>query len=47
MSRVLTRAAIDHQAFETVAQMAEILRGRAPDGAVNTAAASRFVGGRS
>ena len=43
----LTRAAIDHQAFETVAQVATILRGEAPEGAVNAATANRFVGVRS
>ena len=31
----LTRAAIDHQAFETVAQVAEIAQGRVPEGAAN------------
>jgi D-3-phosphoglycerate dehydrogenase len=31
----LTRPAIEHQSMETVAQAAEILRGRAPKGAVN------------
>jgi len=32
----LTRPAIEHQSMETVAQAAEILRGRAPKGAVNS-----------
>ena len=31
----LTRPAIEHQSMETVAQAAEILKGRAPNGAVN------------
>jgi D-3-phosphoglycerate dehydrogenase len=38
----LTPQAIEHQALETVAQVAEILKGRAPVGAVNTAEASRL-----
>ena len=41
----LTRAAIDHQAFETVAQVAAILAGQVPAGALNADAAavrSRF-----
>jgi len=33
----LTRPAIEHQSMETVAQAAEILKGRAPKGAVNAA----------
>jgi D-3-phosphoglycerate dehydrogenase len=32
----LTQPAIEHQSMETVAQAAEILKGRAPKGAVNT-----------
>lgn len=39
----LTREAIEGQALETVAQAAEIIAGRAPNGAVNAAAASRFA----
>ena len=39
----LTPAAIEHQALETVAQAAEILRGRAPKGAVNAASATRLA----
>jgi D-3-phosphoglycerate dehydrogenase len=39
----LTPQAIEHQALETVAQAAEILRGKAPMGAVNTAAATRLA----
>ena len=39
----LTPPAIEHQALETVAQAAEILQGRAPKGAVNTAQASRLA----
>jgi D-3-phosphoglycerate dehydrogenase len=31
----LTLAAIEHQSLETVAQAAEVLKGRAPKGAVN------------
>lgn len=38
----LTPQAIEHQALETVAQVAEILKGRAPVGAVNTAQATRL-----
>ena len=38
----LTPQAIEHQALETVAQVAEIVRGRAPKGAVNTAHAARL-----
>lgn len=39
----LTPQAIEHQALETVAQAAEILAGRAPKGAVNTAQATRLA----
>lgn len=39
----LTPQAIEHQALETVAQAAEILQGRAPKGAVNTALATRLA----
>ena len=38
----LTPEAIEHQSLETVAQVAEILRGRAPKGAVNAAEAARL-----
>jgi D-3-phosphoglycerate dehydrogenase len=38
----LTPQAIEHQALETVAQVAEIVKGRAPVGAVNTAQATRL-----
>ena len=38
----LTPQAIEHQALETVAQVAQIVKGRAPKGAVNTAEASRL-----
>ena len=38
-----TPEAIEHQALETVAQAAEIVRGRAPRGAVNAAHASRLA----
>jgi D-3-phosphoglycerate dehydrogenase len=38
----LTPAAIEHQSLETVAQAAEILAGRAPQGTVNADAASRL-----
>ena len=38
----LTPQAIEHQALETVAQVAEILKGRAPVGAVNTSQATRL-----
>lgn len=34
--------AIEHQALETVEQVRAILRGEAPDGAVNAAKASRL-----
>jgi D-3-phosphoglycerate dehydrogenase / 2-oxoglutarate reductase len=39
----LTTEAIEGQALETVTQVAEILRGRAPGGAVNAAHASRLA----
>lgn len=39
----LTPQAIEHQALETVAQVTEILQGRAPKGAVNTARATRLA----
>lgn len=39
----LTPPAIEHQAQETVAQVAEILQGRAPKGAVNAASATRLA----
>jgi D-3-phosphoglycerate dehydrogenase len=39
----LTPAAIEHQALETVAQVAEILQGRAPIGAVNPEHATRLA----
>ncbi|HEX7951576.1 MAG TPA: NAD(P)-dependent oxidoreductase, partial [Burkholderiales bacterium] len=38
----LTPQATEHQALETVAQVAEILRGRVPPGAVNADRASRL-----
>ena len=38
----LTPQAIEHQSLETVAQVAEILQGRAPKGAVNAASATRL-----
>lgn len=38
----LTLPAIEHQAMETVAQVAEIMQGRAPKGAVNTQQAHRW-----
>ena len=38
----LTPQAIEHQAIETVAQTEQILRGLAPIGSVNTAAAKRL-----
>jgi D-3-phosphoglycerate dehydrogenase len=43
----LTLPAIEHQSLETVAQVAEILKGRAPKGAVNTERASRLARLRS
>lgn len=39
----LTAQAIEHQSLETVTQVAEIVQGRAPKGAVNTAQASRLT----
>ncbi len=39
----LTQPAIEHQALETVAQVAEILQGRAPKGAVNAGHATRLA----
>ncbi len=39
----LTPQATEHQALETVAQVAEILQGRAPEGAVNADKASRLA----
>jgi len=39
----LTLQAIEHQAFETVAQVAEIVQGRAPQGAVNVQHATRLA----
>jgi D-3-phosphoglycerate dehydrogenase len=39
----LTPQATAHQALETVAQVAEILKGRAPKGAVNADKASRLA----
>jgi D-3-phosphoglycerate dehydrogenase len=39
----LTPQAIEHQALETVAQVAEIVKGRAPKGAVNVAQATRLA----
>jgi D-3-phosphoglycerate dehydrogenase len=38
----LTPQAIEHQALETVAQVAEIVKGRAPKGAVNVPQATRL-----
>jgi D-3-phosphoglycerate dehydrogenase len=38
----LTPPAIEHQALETVSQVAEILQGRVPAGAVNAASATRL-----
>ena len=43
----LTLPAIEHQSLETVAQVAEILKGRAPKGAVNAEHATRLVRLRS
>ena len=37
-----TPSAVLHQAMETTRQVAEILQGRAPEGAVNTEAALRL-----
>jgi len=39
----LTQPAIEHQSLETVAQVAEILQGRAPRGAVNADRATRLA----
>ncbi len=39
----LTQPAIEHQSLETVAQAAEILKGRAPKGSVNAEHASRLA----
>jgi D-3-phosphoglycerate dehydrogenase len=39
----LTPDAIEHQAFDTVKQVAELAAGRIPPGAVNTAHASRLA----
>ena len=39
----LTLPAIEHQSLETVAQVAEIVQGRAPKGAVNAAQATRLA----
>ncbi len=39
----LTPPAIEHQAIETVRQVAEIVQGRIPAGAVNAAQASRLA----
>ena len=39
----LTPEAIEHQAFDTVRQVAELVAGRVPPGAVNTEAASRLA----
>ena len=39
----LTAQAIEHQALETVAQVAEIVKGRAPKGAVNADRAARLA----
>jgi len=42
----LTQEAVDHQAFDSVKQVTEIIRGQVPPGAVNAAAARRlFPGG--
>ena len=38
----LTPPAVEHQAMETVAQVTELLQGRAPQGAVNAAQATRW-----
>jgi D-3-phosphoglycerate dehydrogenase len=38
----LTPPAVEHQAMETVAQLTELLQGRAPRGAVNAAQAVRW-----
>jgi D-3-phosphoglycerate dehydrogenase len=39
----LTPQAIEHQAFDTVKQVAELVAGRLPPGAVNAAAATRLA----
>ena len=39
----LTPQAIEHQAFDTVAQVAEIVQGRVPKGAVNAQHATRLA----
>jgi D-3-phosphoglycerate dehydrogenase len=39
----LTLEAIEHQAFDTVAQVAEIVQGRVPQGAVNAKHATRLA----
>jgi D-3-phosphoglycerate dehydrogenase len=39
----LTPESIEHQSLETVAQAAEIIKGRAPTGAVNAASATRLA----
>jgi D-3-phosphoglycerate dehydrogenase len=39
----LTPDAIEHQAFDTVKQVAELVAGRVPPGAVNTAKATRLT----
>jgi D-3-phosphoglycerate dehydrogenase len=39
----LTQPAIEHQSLETVAQVAEILKGRAPKGSVNAERAARLA----
>jgi D-3-phosphoglycerate dehydrogenase len=39
----LTPQAIEHQALETVAQVAEIVKGRSPTGAVNAREATRLA----
>lgn len=41
----LTRAAVEHQAFETVAQLAALQRGEVPPGAVNAEQATRWPPG--
>jgi D-3-phosphoglycerate dehydrogenase len=43
----LTAPAIEHQALETVAQVAEILKGKAPKGAANAERATRLARLRS
>jgi D-3-phosphoglycerate dehydrogenase len=39
----LTRPAVEHQALQTVAQLAALLRGKMPSGAVNAARATRLA----